>query len=259
MDNYYTLLGLDKNADSGEIKKAFRRQAKRLHPDIAGKRAEGEMRRLLAAYQVLSDRERRFEYDRVYARFMGKHVFDYRTFLRERPEDPGSQAKLIFFQLLHLEDDDALEVWTERGGLSFPLEKHLDREDWMDCAFLLAEKLEKQGRIYEAFVLLVRITAEERRRPYFRHFMEDVELLLKELVRLKLKAAVSMERYVECLESLLGLGFAPKDESRWLCSIAETLLGLGERHNAAAVFREAVRRDPALPGAGRLRRKLGSP
>jgi curved DNA-binding protein CbpA len=256
VDNYYTLLGLDKNAGREEIKKAFRQRAKRLHPDIAGKRAEGEMRRLLAAYKVLSDKERRFEYDRVYARFMGKHVFDYRAFLRERPEDPGSQAKLVFFHLLHLEDDDALEVWTERGGLSFPLEKHLDREDWMDCAFLLAEKLEKRGRIYEAFALLVRITAEERRRPYFKHFMEDVEIFLKELVRLKLKAAVDRERYVECLESLLGLGFSPKDESRWLCSIAETLLGLGEQYGAAAVFREAIKRDPALSNAGRLRQKL---
>jgi curved DNA-binding protein CbpA len=259
MDNYYTLLGLDKNAGKEAVKKAFREQAKRLHPDIAGKHAEGEMRRLLAAYEVLSDRERRFEYDRVYARFMGKHVFDYRTFLREQPEDPGSQAKLVFFQLLHLEDDDALEVWTNNGGLSFSLKKYLDREDWMDCAFLLAEKLEKRNRVHEAFILLVQITREERRRPYFKHFMEDVETFLKGLVRLKLKTAVDKERYVECLESLLGLGFSSKDESRWLRSIAETLLDLGEQREAAAVFREALKRDPALPGAGRLRRKLPVP
>jgi curved DNA-binding protein CbpA len=207
VDNYYTLLGVDKNASGQDIKKAFRERAKRLHPDIAGKEAEDRMRRILAAYEVLSNRDRRFEYDRAYGRFMGRGGFDYRSFLKERPEDPASQAKLIFFHLLHLEDDEALEVWTRNGGLDFPLENYLDREDWMDCSFLLAEELNKGGKVYEAFILLVRLVKEERRQPYFKHFMEDVENFLKELVRLRLKAAVDQERYVECLEILMGLGF----------------------------------------------------
>jgi curved DNA-binding protein CbpA len=216
VENYYTLLGVDKNASGREIKKAFREKAKLLHPDIAGKDAEGRMRRLLAAYEVLSRGDRRFEYDRAYDRFMGKRGFDYRSFLKERPDDPGSQAKLIFFHLLHLEEEEALEVWTANGGLDFPLGSWLDREDWMDCAFLLAEELDKRRRVYEAFVLLLQIIREERRRPYFKHFMEDVEKFLKELVRLRLKSSVDGETYRECLESLLGLGFSPKEENRIL-------------------------------------------
>jgi curved DNA-binding protein CbpA len=256
MENYYSLLGLGPGASSGDIKRAFREKAKKLHPDIAGDRAAEEMRKLLGAYETLSDPNRRFAYDRAYRRFTGKYRFDYRTFLRERRDDPESQAKLVFFELLHLEEDEAIAVWRSQGGLGFSMEKYLDREDWMDCAFILAEELEKRNCCYEAFVLLTKLVREERRRPYFRHFAPEVERALKELVRRRLKAAVGGETYLECLERLLGLGFSPRDESRWMRSMAETLAGLGDAGGAGAVLREALKRDPALPNTAELRRRL---
>jgi tetratricopeptide (TPR) repeat protein len=255
MDNYYSLLGIDTRASPQDIKRAFREKAKRIHPDIAGTTGT-EMRRLLTAYEVLSDPERRSEYDRAYGRFVKTDNFDYRAFLKENADDPASQAKLIFFELLHLEEDEALAVWRKQGGLGFPLEKYLDREDWMDCSFILAEELEKRGRYYESFLLLVRIIREERRRPYFRHFLCEVENFLKELVRLKLKGAVDDESYVVCMEDLLDLGFPPKDEARWMRSLAETLLKLGEFNGAGTVFNEALKRNPVLPNTVRLRRTL---
>jgi len=219
MANHYELLGVRENASAQEIKKAFREKAKRLHPDIAGEGASAEMRKLLSAYETLSDKNRRFEYDRAYKRFAEKFRFDYRSFLRERKDDPKSQAKLIFFELLHLEEDAAIGIWQEQGGLDFPMEEYLDREDWMDCSFILAEELTKRNFCYEAFVLLVKLVREERRRPYFRHFMADVETFLKELVRLRLHRAVDEETYLECLELLLDLGFPKRDEARWMHSI----------------------------------------
>jgi tetratricopeptide (TPR) repeat protein len=253
MDNYYSLLGVSPTASAQEIKTAFRDRAKRLHPDIAGKAAEAGMRRLLAAYQVLSSADRRFEYDRAYKRFVGKGkgVFDYRRFLKEQ-NNPKSLAKLIFFDFLHLEDDEAVEVWTNAGALDFHLEEYLDREDWMDCSFILAEELDKRGRRYEAFVLLAALVREERRKPYFKHFMEEIEGFLRDLVRLRLKPAVDRETYAGCLESLLGLGFPPKDESRWLKSLAGTLLELGDRRNAEAVLREALNRSSRRHASSRL-------
>ncbi|AEF86122.1 DnaJ domain protein [Treponema primitia ZAS-2] len=256
MDNYYSRLGIQQGASTQDVKKAFREKAKQLHPDIAGEWASAEMRRIISAYEVLSDPERRSEYDRIYGRFMGKYVFDYRTFLREQPEDPESQAKLIFFELLHREDEEALKVWEAQGGVEFPLEKYLDREDWMDCAFILAEELEKRQRYYECFVLLVMLVREERRRPYFRHFMPDVETFLKELVRLRLRTAVDNETYLDCMGALLDLRFPPKDEARWLRSMAETLVRMGDLNSAQGVFKEALKRDPGLSNAVQLRRKL---
>jgi curved DNA-binding protein CbpA len=255
MTDYYSLLGVDKQASSGEIKRVFREKAKRIHPDIAGEKAASQMRKLITAYEVLSDPGRRFEYDRAYGRFVKRYRFDYRSFLRET-DDPASQAKLIFFDLLHLEEEEALELWKTRGGLQFPLWRFLEREDWMDCSFILAEELEKRGDYYEAFMLLVGLVREERRRPYFRHFAEEVEGFLKELVRLKLRSAVDEETYAECMEVLLGLGFPSKDEARWMRSLAESLLRLGERGSAEAVFREALKRDPALSNVVQLRRRL---
>jgi tetratricopeptide (TPR) repeat protein len=136
------------------------------------------------------------------------------------------------------------------------MENYLDREDWMDCIYILAEELAKRERVYEAFILLVNLVIEERRRPYFRHFMEDLETFLKELVRLRLRSSVDAETYVECLEALLGLGFSSRDEARWMRSIAETFILMGEQNAAAKAFREALKRDPALPNTVRLRRKL---
>ena len=256
MNNYYELLEIRPNASTQEIKKAFRERAKQLHPDIAGEDGAEKMRRLLAAYEVLSDENRRFEYDRAYNRFAGKYRFDYRSFLMERKDDPESQAKLIFFELLHLEEETAIAIWQEQGGLEFALEKHLDREDWMDCAYILAEELAKRNRYYEAFILLIDLVREERRRPYFKHFMEEVEGFLKELVRLRLRQAVDPETYVGCMEALLDLGFSSRDEARWMRSIAETLIHLGDLGDAARVFREALKRDPKLPNTVLLRKKL---
>jgi curved DNA-binding protein CbpA len=256
MENYYSLLGIANNAFPRDIKKAFREKAKQIHPDIAGNKGSEAMRKLLTAYEVLSDPDRRGEYDRVYRRFINSRSFDYRSFLQEDPDDPVSQAKLVFFDLLHLEEDQALATWQAQGGLDFAMYKYLDREDWMDCTYILAEELEKRDRFYEAFMLFVSLVREERRQPYFRHFSIELESTLKELVRLKLKSAVDGETYVECLEILLELGFSSKDEARWMRSMAETLIRLDRMSSAEAVFREALKRDPALPNAVRLRRRL---
>ena len=223
MISHYELLGVRENATAQEIKKAFREKAKRLHPDIAGEGAAAEMRKLLSVYETLSDKNRRAEYDRVYNRFAekyrGEQGFDYRSFLRERKDDPESQAKLIFFELLHLEEETAISIWQGLGGLEFPMEQYLDREDWMDCTFILAEELAKRDRCFEAFALLVMIVREERKKPYFKHFMQDVETFLKELVRLRLGKTVDEETYIECLEAMLELGFSSRDRARWMRSI----------------------------------------
>jgi curved DNA-binding protein CbpA len=256
MQDYYGLLGVTSGASLADIKKAFREKAKRLHPDLAGDAGAEAMRKLLGAYAVLSNEDRRGEYDRSYRRFVRGNSFDYRRYLAEDPDDPRLQAKLVFFDLLHMEEDSALAVWRRHGGPDFDMAKYLDREDWLDCSFILAEELARRGACYEAFILLTDIIREERKRPYFRHYTIEIENVLKELVRFRLKASVDGGTFVECMEILLELGFPPKDEARWMRSMSEALVRLGELKNAEAVFREALRRDPALPNVARLRRKL---
>ncbi len=257
MENYYEILGVEKSAGAREIKKAYRQRAKKVHPDIAGEAAQLEMRRLITAYETLSDEDRRAEYDRAYFRFVKTYTFDYRAFLKENGDDPDSQAKLIFFDLLHLEEDEALAVWRRQGGLDFALDRHLEREDWMDCTFILAEELDERGEHYEAFQLLLDLVREERRRPYFRHFIGEVDALVKALARVKLPRVLDDADLVDCLEELIDVGYSRRDEARWLRSIAEALLRLGERNEAAAALQAALQRDPDLPNIVRIRRALG--
>jgi curved DNA-binding protein CbpA len=239
MNNYYQLLGLERNASAAQIKKAFREKAKRLHPDIAGTGAAGEMRKLLTAYETLSSGERRYEYDRAYSRFVDSAGFDYRRWLREQSDDPAIQAKLIFFELLHLEEDEAIALWRKNGGINYQVDRYIDREDWMDCYFILAEELDRRQHSFEAFRLLVQILREERRKPYFRHFTPEVEKFIREIVRLRLRPQVDDETWIECLETLLGLGFPDRDNLYWLRSLAKTLTELGDHAGAEQVLRTA--------------------
>ena len=241
MNNYYVLLGIQRDASSEEIKKAFRDKAKQLHPDIAGKSAEEAMRRLLTAYEVLSNVDRRFEYDRAYSRFIGKKGFDYRIWLREQGADPASQTKLMYFELLHLEEDEAISIWRKNGGINFDMENYLEREDWMDCLFILAEELDRRNCAYEAWRLLVILVREEKRLPYFKHFIAEIETYLRELVRLRLKAQVDEETWAGCLETMLSLDFPAQDKLRWSRSLAQALYDLGNAPGAEQVIRDAVR------------------
>ena len=67
--NYYEVLGLPKSASADEIKKAFRRLARKHHPDAGG--AEEKFKEINEAYEVLSDPEKRSQYDQYGAYFGG--------------------------------------------------------------------------------------------------------------------------------------------------------------------------------------------
>ena len=64
-EDYYALLGVTRDASHAEIKRAFRRLARELHPDVSEEPdAEKRFRAIAEAYEVLSDPERRRTYDR---------------------------------------------------------------------------------------------------------------------------------------------------------------------------------------------------
>src|SRR5215210_71151 len=64
-DDYYKTLGVDKKASQDEIKKAYRKLARRYHPDTNSETgAEERFKRVSEAYDVLGDPEKRKTYDR---------------------------------------------------------------------------------------------------------------------------------------------------------------------------------------------------
>ena len=64
-EDYYKLLGVNRNASEAEIKKAYRKLAMKYHPDHAkgDKAAEEKFKKISEAYAVLSDKDKRQEYD----------------------------------------------------------------------------------------------------------------------------------------------------------------------------------------------------
>src|ERR671928_246261 len=63
--DYYELLGVSRDASENDIKKAFRRLARQLHPDVSeAPDAEVRFREISEAYEVLSNAETRQLYDR---------------------------------------------------------------------------------------------------------------------------------------------------------------------------------------------------
>src|SRR6266576_3224151 len=63
--DYYQVLGVDRGASEQEVKRAFRRLARELHPDVNAHdpEAEDKFKQAAEAYEVLSDPEQRRIYD----------------------------------------------------------------------------------------------------------------------------------------------------------------------------------------------------
>ena len=63
--DYYEVLGVDRSADAGELKKAYRRLAMKFHPDRneGNEEAAEKFKEAKEAYEVLSDSQKRAAYD----------------------------------------------------------------------------------------------------------------------------------------------------------------------------------------------------
>jgi curved DNA-binding protein CbpA len=276
VENYYDVLGIQPEAATREVKSAFRRQAKKHHPDTrasasggasgglpvggAGARAaDAAMRLLLEAYRVLSDPEKRRLYDRTLRRKRAEEGgFDYHRFLKARTGDPESQAKLVLFDLLHGLEDEAMEIYEHAKAFSdFRLERFLERGEAMDAEFCLAEEYEKREKWLRAYSIYKRLILMEMEKPCFRYFFEVVILRFRSLVLLKLQRALDDEDYVDRLEEAAGIGLPRRDAAQLIRKKAEVQLRLGDTEGALESLRRAGELEPRLAGLSSLRRRAG--
>ena len=102
--DYYEVLGVDKNADDETIKKAYRKLAKKYHPDTNAGNAEAEkkFKEKSEAYAVLSDKEKRKENDQF-----GNGDFEY---------DPNQGYQEFHFEGGNM-DDIMEELFGHMGGM----------------------------------------------------------------------------------------------------------------------------------------------
>uniref|UniRef100_A0A7S1N9A6 Major facilitator superfamily (MFS) profile domain-containing protein n=1 Tax=Eutreptiella gymnastica TaxID=73025 RepID=A0A7S1N9A6_9EUGL len=105
-DDYYTVLGVSRDADAAAIKKAYKQQALKCHPDkLAGcsdkekEDAEKQFKKVGEAYAVLSDEEKKKEYDEgTYDDGSGKCAADsdeddFQMFFNGRPQPHGGRGR----------------------------------------------------------------------------------------------------------------------------------------------------------------------
>ena len=64
--DYYQTLGVDRKASADDIRKAYRRLARKYHPDLnpGDKAAEEKFKEAAEAYEILSDTDKKAQYDR---------------------------------------------------------------------------------------------------------------------------------------------------------------------------------------------------
>jgi curved DNA-binding protein CbpA len=264
--NYYEVLGVKPGSSAREIKKSFRRKAKKIHPDLKATgtsqdKCHKKMSSLLTAYEVLSDPEKKERYDRNLSVYLKQLRFNYREFLKKRKHDLASQARLIFHDLLNSNYEEAIELYeniTSTNG-EYRLELFMDYGDYMDCLFLLAEAYESSGKYIKSFNLYKKLYINEIENPYFNHFIEEIIERLRNLTCFKMISILSPEMAIEYIRELIRFNFSKKDNAFFYKKIAEIHCILNEKDQAVHFLKIGLSLDHKLSGVKKLKEKIGFP
>jgi curved DNA-binding protein CbpA len=268
--DYYGVLGISSDATPRDIKSAFRKKAKHLHPDLSGspdrikmrvEESPGEsMRLLLEAYSILSDPRKRREYDRGRLRIVNSAPgaeFDYRIWLKERLDEPEYVAKLIFYDLLHGLEDEALQLYDRnRSRDDGRLERYFERPEAMDAEFCIAEEYARRGRFVDSYHVMVKLIRMEQKSPGFGYFYEVVLGRFRKLVLDELSRVLEPDAFLSLLVEACALHCSAETDAQFLRKAADLYLKTGSYQLAAAALARAAALKPRLPGLKALHEKL---
>ncbi len=265
MQDCYKILGVSQNATASEIKRAYRKKAKELHPDLSSNAETSEkFQELVKAYEILSDAKQRSIFDVSYAAYSryssygkSESSFDYRTWLLNR-NDEESLSKLVFFDLMHNREDDAVALFKKLNSekFNFSLSKWFTREDFMDFGFILCEELVIRQEYYDAALLLEQIIRMEYSYEYFRLFFPEVIKLARTVFRKYIAGVISDELAIDVFERALELNLGKSDDAFFLLKIAECYLRLGDLETSRMCLLEAMKLDNNITLTSQLRKLI---
>jgi curved DNA-binding protein len=123
--DYYKIMGVDRQATQGDIKKAYRKLAHQYHPDISkAADAEEKFKQVAEAYATLKDPAKREEYDQLGRRAENEEFVPPRAWQEQFHEGAGDFSDVDFADLL------AAFHAAQQGGARDYAQRPLDGQDY---------------------------------------------------------------------------------------------------------------------------------
>ena len=285
--DYYQILEIRRDATANEIKRAFRKLAKRYHPDKNPERiafAEKMFREVCNAYSTLQNTKQKSDYDRVLRTIERQQSFQdgfasgslqHETYL-DRLNQSYAKLELLLEALLHQNYETGISMYeqlrdhSEETGKAWRIDDFLSYEESRDCEFLIAEAYQKLGfsngdassnferheKIEQAMLIYESLLSAEVKRPCFRHFIAEIKDRLKYIYLYHF----SIEGYHQTsdipLTKIRALKL-PKRETAWIYKkIAEFYVEIDQYPEARTVLKMAFELQPGLTGAKKICRIL---
>ncbi len=267
--DYYQILEIERSATAREIKRAFRKLAKRYHPDKNPEQvafAAQMFRQVSSAYTILQDERQKRDYDKTLEALERKKKAsgNYQSYTYSKLES-------LFQALLHQNYETGISVYEQllrhfKKNGSLCIDDVLSYEESRDCEFLVAEAYQKvalckrgtQASRYlkQAMEIYESLLSAELQRPYFRHFTAEVKERLKWIYLYLFRDENSHQDTPIPLAKVQALQL-PKRETAWVYKkIAEFYVESDRLQEAREVLQLAFELCPRLAGAKKICQRL---
>ena len=270
--DYYQILEIERDATAREIKGAYRKLAKRYHPDKNPERtafAEKMFREVCNAYNTLQDKRRKSDYDRT-LQTIEQQRKSHEVYLDRlnRLNQTYPKLELLLQALIHHNYETGVSMYeqlqhrSQKIGKELRIDDFLSYEESRDCEFLIAEAYQKLGfsngdqdrshKIEQARLIYESLLSAETRRPCFRHFIREVKERLKFIYLYHFSVDGYDQTHQIPLTKIRELKLS-KRETAWMYKkVAEFYVEIDRFSEARTVLKMAFELQPRLTGAKKI-------
>ncbi len=261
--DYYRTLEIGRHATAEEIRQAFRKLAKRYHPDKnpgEEKSAERMFRLICIAHEILRDPQRKLKYDLMLKATDRERELRSRYFENLRKsEQIQHKYQLMLQEFLNANIEAGIRIYEQlkREEKKFRIDDFLSYEDSRDCEFLIAEAYQTLGDYRTAMEIYQSLIQYEKRRPCFHHFIDEIKERLKQIYFHSLMNPQRVEDIPTDLEEIRALNLSKRETSWIYKKLAEFYVDINWVSQAEEMLTEAFELHPRLAGAKKICQQLG--